>query len=795
MQNSFRISMYPYPSSTFCYQGPQYGPPTYVPCVFCHSTIPSASMAAHLAQCPNALAAAPPTSATTPFGSTQSVQYRRVVRVERKTVNERDIQPIPIPPNPPVYAQDTRRVSVPWNSGIPEWAIEDGGNQSVSMQTSSYQKPLPPVPQQSQGNRGGGMQRGGPASQQTGISSINQQQTTSMQTMREQGVQQMQTTQQPQAVPMQRPQVIQRSAQQVIQRNTQIPGQVSTQPRPANPRPVNPQPMQQSGNMRPVNQPSAQQPYQNSPPVNPRPVQPSSNPRSMNQPSMNQQYTNIRPMNQQPVNQQSMNPRPVQQSQRSVQAPSSYPSTQQSQPVGEVETINPGSLSDRIKMFESKTSKSSSASQPQQTTRPQSIPKPQPQPQSNSIPQSQSNSIPQSRSAPQPQSIPRPQPQYQPHPPLNSRPQPQAPPAVSAPVSVSAPAPQRTSVPSQPTDTSFASSSSYSQRTASTPTPQPSMKERTAFLERAFGNPSAPSTMPSPPISTSTATASSSGLEHFEKKSEGTAHPNKLKMPQTVPGQLSLAEMLQKRQMNGSPHPRLSSTTAITTAAASSTHPSSAVTRYEEHEKRADPKPLMAPTPIPGQKSLQEIMAQRTEMRFTDGENGEIFHQQTQTVQQTVRTSIPLSENPVSAHLSTPSIPPPSEPYPSSPVITFEDKEMQEMQEMQERERTRSAQPNPQDTQRSEETAPTSSGQPLYTASGVFVVELSKEDMKLVFSGDSALPFNGYSNAVMCIYPDQICFYYYNETSSSYQFIVHTYSFLNECIEKHGTSLLCKHAS
>ena len=83
----------------------------------------------------------------------------------------------------------------------------------------------------------------------------------------------------------------------------------------------------------------------------------------------------------------------------------------------------------------------------------------------------------------------------------------------------------------------------------------------------------------------------------------------------------------------------------------------------------------------------------------------------------------------------------------------------------------RSAQ-SAQNAPTNEESAPTTAGQPLYTASGVFVVELSKEDMKLVFSGDSTLPFNGYSNSVMCIYPDQICFYYYNEASSSYQFIV-----------------------
>lgn len=308
------------------------------------------------------------------------------------------------------------------------------------------------------------------------------------------------------------------------------------------------------------------------------------------------------------------------------------------------------------------------------------------------------------------------------------------------------------------------------------------MKERTAFLERAFGNPSAAPVKPAKPALpasvstaaavTAAAAASSSGVEHFEKKSEGTAHPNKLKMPETAPGQLSLAEMLQKRQMNGAPPPAVNSVPTPAPAPAPAPVPASnqstAVMRYEKQERRTEPKPLAIPAPIPGQKSLQEIMAQRTEVRFTDEGKGEYFQQQTQTVQQTVQTTIPPPENPAPIHSAAPAIPPQSEAYPSSPVITFEDKEMQEIQEQ---ERMRSAQNNP-NTQTTEETATASPGSPLYTANGVFVVELSKEDMKLVFAGDSTLPFNGYSNSVMCIYPDQICFYYYNEASSSYQFIV-----------------------
>ena len=69
---------------------------TYVPCVFCRTTIPSDQMAAHLAQCRQAI----PSSIPASYGSSQSVQYRRVVRVERKTCDDHhyDVQS-----NPPLY--------------------------------------------------------------------------------------------------------------------------------------------------------------------------------------------------------------------------------------------------------------------------------------------------------------------------------------------------------------------------------------------------------------------------------------------------------------------------------------------------------------------------------------------------------------------------------------------------------------------------------------------------------------------------------------------------------------------
>ena len=88
--------MYSYPYPPGYYQQAPYPPNSYVPCVFCHSTIPANAMSSHLAQCPSARAAMPPTVMQTPFGSTQSVQYRRVVRVEKRTVDQQNVRSVPV---------------------------------------------------------------------------------------------------------------------------------------------------------------------------------------------------------------------------------------------------------------------------------------------------------------------------------------------------------------------------------------------------------------------------------------------------------------------------------------------------------------------------------------------------------------------------------------------------------------------------------------------------------------------------------------------------------------------------
>ena len=71
-----------------------------------------------------------------------------------------------------------------------------------------------------------------------------------------------------------------------------------------------------------------------------------------------------------------------------------------------------------------------------------------------------------------------------------------------------------------------------------------------------------------------------------------------------------------------------------------------------------------------------------------------------------------------------------------------------------------------------EETLPEPSVQPLFTANGVFLVDMGKEDVKLAFSSENPLPFHGLTNVVMCVYPDQFCFYYYDASYERYDFIV-----------------------
>lgn len=95
---------------------------SYIPCMFCHTTIPVNAMPAHLAQCPNAQATSTtPIVTPTPFSSTQSIQYRRVIRVEKKAMNSQNVQPVAM--NQKYIPQIN---STTWNNqSIPSWTIED----------------------------------------------------------------------------------------------------------------------------------------------------------------------------------------------------------------------------------------------------------------------------------------------------------------------------------------------------------------------------------------------------------------------------------------------------------------------------------------------------------------------------------------------------------------------------------------------------------------------------------------------------------------------------------------------
>ena len=98
----------------------QYAVNSYIPCMFCHATIAANSMPAHLTVCPNAHQTSAPIITTTPFGSTQSIQYRRIVRVEKKTVDNQNVHSFPMETNPSIgYVQQNQ---LPYES---QWNFDD----------------------------------------------------------------------------------------------------------------------------------------------------------------------------------------------------------------------------------------------------------------------------------------------------------------------------------------------------------------------------------------------------------------------------------------------------------------------------------------------------------------------------------------------------------------------------------------------------------------------------------------------------------------------------------------------
>ena len=214
-------------------------------------------------------------------------------------------------------------------------------------------------------------------------------------------------------------------------------------------------------------------------------------------------------------------------------------------------------------------------------------------------------------------------------------------------------------------------------------------------------------------------------VEHFEKPAP--TQPHKLVVPKTVEGQMSLSEMLQKRAATANSQQPIQSTQPVQpiqptqpTQPAQPSHPPPTILHEEPHK-------LTMPPTVEGQMSLTEMLEKRT-----------VTQAGTVTTQEARHFSITQQRNDAP--------PKKREESPRSPQVLIEDN--------------------------TEETLPEPSVQPLFTAIGVFLVDMGKEDVKLAFSSENPLPFRGLTNVVMCVYPDQFCFYYYDASYERYDFIV-----------------------
>ena len=237
---------------------------------------------------------------------------------------------------------------------------------------------------------------------------------------------------------------------------------------------------------------------------------------------------------------------------------------------------------------------------------------------------------------------------------------------------------------------------------------------------------SAPAKVESAPAKVESAPAK---VEHFEKPAP--TQPHKLVVPKTVEGQMSLSEMLQKRAATANSQPPVqlvqptqptqpTQPSQPTQALQPPQHPPPTILHEEPHK-------LTMPPTVEGQMSLTEMLQKRT-----------VTQAGTVTTQEARHFSITQQRNDA--------LPKKREESPRSPQVFIEDN--------------------------AEETLPEPSVQPLFTANGVFLVDMGKEDVKLAFSSENPLPFHGLTNVVMCVYPDQFCFYYYDANYERYDFIV-----------------------
>ena len=143
----------------------------------------------------------------------------------------------------------------------------------------------------------------------------------------------------------------------------------------------------------------------------------------------------------------------------------------------------------------------------------------------------------------------------------------------------------------------------------------------------------------------------------------------------------------------------------------------------------SQPHKLTIPPPAEGQLSLSEMLEKRAVMQSS-----------TITMKETRQVSV------TQRHNSIPPAPPKGAESPRSPQVLVENDSV--------------------------EIVPEQETTPLFTANGVFLAELRKEEVKLAFSSEDPLPFTGYTNVVLCVYAEQICFYLFDAVNSRYDFIV-----------------------
>lgn len=268
------------------------------------------------------------------------------------------------------------------------------------------------------------------------------------------------------------------------------------------------------------------------------------------------------------------------------------------------------------------------------------------------------------------------------------------------------------------------------QQTSSQPCPSPSphqpiqveeikplsVSQRKAVLEQQ--------TLTPPPQSINQPPKHTASIEHFEKKNLRNDHPNKLTVPSTAAGQLSLNDVLQKRMMQEQSRASQKPITVTNTP-----NSSSIVTQFSQQ-----PKPLVVPPTAEGQKSLESILQRRlqqggrmetmethsSQQRIVDYKGEEVYQQQVQTAYQTM--------NAVQKD--------------STPIISID------------------------------ENTDAIPSQLLYTANDGYILLMNKEEVKSLFLPQSTLPNTGYFNGVLCVYSEQFCFYYFDDVTNEYQFIV-----------------------